>query len=225
MNDIARSLRSGRADGLILTDIRADDERVRFLVGQGLPFIAFGRCHIGQAYPYVDVDGEWGIQVAVGHLLARGHTRIGFLGLPLEYNCASDRYAGYRRALADRGLPLNPDYVAQNLTNEREAGLAMERLLSLPEPPTAFVAASDMLAFNAIGAAARHGMLAGRDYAITGFDDLPLAAHTAPPLTTLRQPLAKVCDELIANLVRIIAEEDSGSAVLVQPELIVRGTT
>jgi DNA-binding LacI/PurR family transcriptional regulator len=225
MNDIARSLRSGRADGLILTDIRVDDERVRFLLDQGLPFVAFGRCEVGQPYPFVDVDGEWGICVAVCHLLERGHTRIGFLGLPLEYSCASDRYVGYQRALAERGLPLNPNYVAQNLTNETEAGLAMERLLALPEPPTAFVAASDMLALNAMGVAARRGMIAGRDYAITGFDDLPLAAHTNPPLTTLRQPLRQASDELIAKLVRIIAEEEHGGAVLLRPELIVRGTT
>jgi DNA-binding LacI/PurR family transcriptional regulator len=168
------------------------------------------------------VDGEWGINAATSYLIERGHRRIGFLGLPTEYSCAVDRYDGYCRALRERGLPLIPDYVAQNLTNETEAGAAMEHLLSLPEPPTAFVTASDMLAVHALGVAARRGMRAGRDYAITGFDDLPLAAHTSPPLTTLRQPLPVVCDELIVRLARIISNDGPGSSTLVRPELIVR---
>jgi LacI family transcriptional regulator len=225
MNDITRALRSGRADGLILTDIRRDDPRVRFLLDQQLPFITFGRTEVGRPFAYVDVDGEGGIYAATRHLIERGHRRIGFLGLPMEYSCAMDRYAGYVRALSASGLPLTPDFVAQNLTNQTDARVAMERLLALPAPPTAFVAASDMLAIMAISVAAQHGFTAGRDYAITGFDDLPLAAHTSPALTTIRQPLQQVCDELIARLVGIITGDGATSSIVLQPELIVREST
>jgi LacI family transcriptional regulator len=225
MGDIARALRSGRADGLILADIRRDDPRLRYLLDHDLPFIAFGRAEIDRPYSYVDVDGEWGIYAAMRHLIERGHRRIGFLGLSLEYNCAVDRFEGYRRALDEHGIPPDPGYVAHNLSNETEAGAAMERLLTLPNPPSAFVAASDMLAVHALGAAARRGMIAGRDFAITGFDDLPLAAHTSPPLTTLRQPLRDVCDALIGTLVGVIAERGDAGATLIRPDLIVRGST
>jgi DNA-binding LacI/PurR family transcriptional regulator len=225
MNDIGRMLRSGRADGLILADIRRIDERVRYLIDHHLPFIAFGRTDVGQSYSYVDVDGEWGIYTATCHLIDRGHRRIGFLGLPNDYTCAIDRHDGYSRALRQHDLALDPAYVAQGLTNETEARVAMERLLSQPAPPTAFIAASDMLAIYAMRVAAQHGLLAGRDYAITGFDDLPLAAHTNPPLTTMRQPLRQACEELIARLMRRLDDDEFAEHKLLRPELVVRGSS
>jgi DNA-binding LacI/PurR family transcriptional regulator len=128
------------------------------------------------------------------------------------------------RALNEHGLPTLPALVAEGLTNESEARAAMERFLSLPEPPTAFVAASDLLVIYAMSVAAQRSLRAGRDYAITGFDDLPMAAHTDPPLTTLRQPFGRVCDELIALLARIISKQCGVYHVLLRPELIVRGS-
>jgi DNA-binding LacI/PurR family transcriptional regulator len=73
--------------------------------------------------------------------------------------------------------------------------------------------------------AASHDLLAGRDYAITGFDDLPLAAHTFPPLTTMQQPFDQVCDELIAMLARVLQGEYGPRHVLLPPKLIVRAST
>jgi DNA-binding LacI/PurR family transcriptional regulator len=225
MNNVGRLLRSGRADGLILADIRRVDLRVRYLVEHQLPFIAFGRSDLGAPYPYVDVDGEWGIYAATRHLIERGHRQIGFLGLPLDFNCASDRYAGYCRALHEYGLLPNPEYIAQELTNETETGAVVGRMLALPAPPSAFVAASDMVAISTISYASQHGLRAGADYAITGFDDLPSAAHTSPPLTTVRQPLRLICDELIGRLVAIVAGNPAVEPVLLRPELIVRGSS
>ena len=225
MGDIGRLLRSGRADGLIVADTLEHDQRLRYLIEQGLRFIAFGRSDIGADYPYVDVDGEWGIYTAVRHLIERGHRRIAFLGLPLDYAYAIHRRDGYLRALREHGIPANPAHLIAGMTNETEARLAMERLLALTEPPTAFVAAGDMLALYAMSVAAQRGLLAGRDYAITGFDDLPPAMHTTPPLTTMRQPFDQVCDALIARLARILAGDAEAHHVLLRPELIIRGSS
>lgn len=222
MGDVARILRTGRADGLILADTRLHDERVRYLAEQGLSFIAFGRTDVGVDYPYVDVDGEWGIYTATNHLIERGHRRIAFLGLPLDYSYGIHRRDGFLRALREHDMPFDPARAIVGLTNESEARLAMDRLLSQPEPPTAFVAAGDLLAIYAMSAASQRGMLAGRDYAITGLDDLPLAAHTTPALTTMRQPFDRVADELIAMLARVLAGEPGDRHILLRPELIVR---
>jgi DNA-binding LacI/PurR family transcriptional regulator len=222
MHDAERMLGSGRADGLILADIRQVDPRVAFLLDHQLPFVAFGRSSIRKPYTYVDVDGEWGIYVATRHLIERGHRQIGFLGLPLEFNCAADRYAGYLRALHEYGLLADPEYIAQELTNETETRAAVSLMLDLPSPPSAFVAASDMVAISAITYAAQCGLRAGSDYAITGFDDLPLAAHTSPPLTTVRQPMRLICNELITRLVALVGGDSSVGSVLLRPELIVR---
>ena len=222
MGDVGRLLRSGRADGLILADTRQHDLRIRYLLSQQLPFIAFGRSDDAAEYPHVDVDGELGIHTATCHLIERGHRRIAFLGLPLDYSYASHRRDGYLRAMRTHELAVEPADLVVGLANETEARLAMERLLAQPAPPTAFVAASDMLAMYAMSVAAKHGLLAGRDYAITGFDDLPLAAHMTPSLTTMQQPFDRVCDELIAMLARVLQQESGPRQVLLPPKLIVR---
>jgi LacI family transcriptional regulator, galactose operon repressor len=224
MRQVERLVRSHRADGVLLSDTRPNDARIAYLDRARVPFITFG--HDGASgHSYVDVDGERGTHSATCHLIERGHRRVAFLGLPLVYCWAIDRQRGYLRALRERGLPQNPALVEDGLTTESDTRAAIERLLSQAEPPSAFVAASDMLALQAMSVAAQRWLRAGRDYAITGFDDLPLAAHTDPPLTTLRQPLDEVCDELIARLARIIAGEPAGEPALLAPELIVRGST
>lgn len=225
LGDVGRLLRSGRADGLIIADTRQHDPRVRLLAEQGLCFIAFGRSNLGVDYPYVDVDGELGVYTATHHLIERGHRRVAFLGMPLDYSYAQHRRDGYLRAMREFGLPVDPALCILTLANESDARACMESLLALAEPPSAFVAASDMLAIYAMSVAGKHGLQAGRDYAIIGFDDLPLAAHTAPPLTTMQQPFDQVCDELIAMLARVLQAEPGPRHVLLPPRLIVRETT
>lgn len=225
LHDVGRLLRSGRADGLILADTRQHDPRLQVLAEQGLRFIAFGRSAVDVEYAYVDVDGELGIYAATRHVIERGHRQIAFLGMPLEYSYAVHRRDGYLRAMREFGMAVVPEYVTVSMTNESDARLMMARLLSLPMPPTAFVAASDMIALYAMSVATQRGLVAGRDYAIIGFDDLPLAAHTAPPLTTMQQPFDQVCDELIAMLLRVLQHEPGPRQVLLPPQLIIRSTT
>jgi LacI family transcriptional regulator len=224
MRYIERLIRSRRADGVLISDTRPNDERLAYLARARVPYVSFGHGGHGD-HPYVDVDGAAGIAAATRHLIERGHRRIAFLGLPWTYSCAIDRHAGYLRALRDYGLAPDPALEAGALANGSDTRAALDRFLSLPNPPSAFVAASDMLAIHAIGALGQRGLRAGRDYAITGFDDLPLAAHVDPPLTTLRQPLEQVCDALIARLVQEIEGQEALGAVSLVPELVVRGSS
>lgn len=223
--DMERLLRTGRADGLIIADIRQHDARIRAMAEQKLSFISFGRSGDTFDYPYVDVDGEAGTYMATAHLIGRGHRRIAYLSLPIDYSYAVHRHAGYVRAMQEYGLPVRPEHVVVGLANETDARAAMQTLLTSAEPPTAYVAASDLLAIYAMSVAAQHGLQAGRDYAIVGFDDLPLSAHTAPPLTTIQQPFDQICDELIAILARVLQGEDGTTQTLITPQLIVRATT
>ncbi len=215
-------LRSGRADGVILSDARVGDPRIRQLYAAELPFAVFGRCADLPDHPSVDVDGCAGIRQATEHLVERGHSRIALLGLPHAFSCALDREQGYYQALAAAGIAANPALIARDLHEPAHVYAAVEALFDLPELPTAIVATSDMLALQAMFAASRRGLHAGRNYAITGFDDLPMVAHIATPLTTLRQPLEKVCDALIAMLLRRLDGEDGPTQVLLEPELVVR---
>lgn len=222
LNTIEQVLRSGRADGVILSDALVDDERIRRLHTLGLPFVVFGRCANVPDHAWVDVDGCTGIRQATEHLLACGHRRIGLLGLPAVYSCANERASGYFQALARVGIEPATAWIETNIQTGQQAREAMLRLLALAEPPTAFVATSDMLALQAMAAATQLNLRAGHEYAITGFDDLPLVEHVAVPLTTLRQPLERIADALISLLLAVLDATATEHQVMIAPELVVR---
>ncbi len=221
--DFGQLLRGRRADGLILADARVVDERVAYLAAEKLPFVVFGRTESPAPYSYVDLDSEAGARAAVAHLIAHGHRSIAYLGMPRAYTFAHHRYGGYAQALAAAGIAPDPALVRDNLHTETETRAAVAQLLGLPARPTAIAAASDLLAIYAMRAIEDHGLRPGHDLAIVGFDDLPLAAHTRPSLTTVRQPFDTICDQLIATLLAVISGEAAGPLqTLVAPELVVR---
>jgi LacI family transcriptional regulator len=100
---------------------------------------------------------------------------------------------------------------------------AMNQLLDLSPPPTAVVACNDLMALGAISAAQKRGLAVGRDLVITGFDDIPLAEHSHPTLTTVRQPIYSIGRQICSMLIQLIKEEKLAERhVLLQPELVVR---
>lgn len=216
-------LRGRRADGIILADTRDDDPRIAYLAAERLPFVAFGRTRSAVDYPYVDLDSQAGTRAAVSHLVELGHRRIAFLGMALGYTFARHRYEGYRQALRDHGLPCDRAFVINDLITETETRAAVRVMLQREPRPTAIATASDLLAIHAMRAIEDVGLRSGVDVAVVGFDDLPLAAHCRPPLTTVRQPFDLICDLLISTLRGVL--DGGGSAQrqsLVQPELVVR---
>jgi LacI family transcriptional regulator len=219
----AQLLHGRRADGIILADTRADDERVAYLAAENLPFVTFGRTASSLSHPFVDLDSQAGTFAAVNHLLDNGHRRIAFLGMPIAYTYAQHRLDGYMQALRATDLPLHPDLIVPDLQDETATRAAVDRLLLLPLPPTALAAASDLLAIYAMRALEDRGLRPGHDLAVVGFDDLPLAAHTRPALTTVRQPFDRICDQLIATLIAVIEGDPTAPRqTLVAPELVIR---
>ena len=218
-------IQRNRVDGFVLSNTVADDPRIAYLMEVDFPFVAFGRANEAWDFPYVDVDGKAGIQMAVEHLLSLGHRRIGLIAWPEDSLAGRYREAGYRAALEAAGLPLDPALIVRVPHSEASGRQAMNRLLDLPpeQRPTAVVALSDLMAIGAMNAALERGLQVGRDVAIVGFDDLPLARYLRPPLTTLRQPLHQVGELVIDMLLRLIrGEELPQRHVLLPPELVVR---
>lgn len=219
----AQLIRGRRADGIILADTRVNDERIAYLAAEQLPFVAFGRTDCALAYPYVDLDSQAGSFAVVSHLIARGHTRIAYLGMPLAYTYANHRYQGYLQALAAAGISPDVSLVRNDLHAETDTRAAVLGLLEQPNRPSAIAAASDLLAIYAMRAIEDAGLKPGHDLAVAGFDDLPLAAHTRPSLTTVRQPFDQICDRLIETLIGVIeADFTTPRQTLVTPELIIR---
>lgn len=220
-------LRGRAVDAFVLSSTHRGDERTRWLTERSLPFVTFGRPW-GETDPqhaWVDVDGAAGTEAAVEHLIRRGHRRIAFIGWPPGSGVGDDRRAGWRRAVLANGLPQQG--LAVRGEDGVESGRALAaKLLDLVQPPSGLVCASDSLALGALRAVADRGLVAGRDAAVVGFDDTPVAMAVAPGLTSIRQPV----EDAASAIVRLLAERLSGVRVppageLIVPTLIERGSS
>jgi LacI family transcriptional regulator len=178
----------------------------------------------GPATTYVISDNVDGASRAVRHFQSIGHRRIATITGLVDTRPGSDRLRGYRQALQACGLGYRDEYVAYGDFYVESGRRAMADLLALDEPPTAVFAASDMMALGAIRAAGDAGLDVPADVSIIGFDDMQLADHMNPPLTTVRQDKAGLGAAAGASLVRMIAGDVTDSTVL-PVELIRRGTT
>jgi LacI family transcriptional regulator len=165
---------------------------LRRLADEHVPFVVID--------PPAEPDGESVLSVgttnfqgglaAARHLIELGHRRIAAIGGPDRLWSCRTRLDGYRSALRRAGLPGDEGLVRYGRLCVEDGFSQAESLLRMGDPPTAIVAANDAQAFGVLQALAAVGMRAPDDVSVTGFDDLPVATWSAPPLTTVRQPLA-----------------------------------
>jgi DNA-binding LacI/PurR family transcriptional regulator len=217
---VQRLHRSGSADTFVLYDIAADDQRPAALLDLGVPFVTFGRTDHGhKRYPWIDVDNLAGIGAAVDHLVYHGHRRIAFVGWPDGITIGDRRARGWRTALQRHGLLSDSATLdARCEDSTKEATEQTLRLLSRPEKPTAFVAATDTLAVGVMLACQQRGLNVGRDVAIVGFDDTPTAE--ALELSSISQPIEIVGQKLMAALLGNLEGKR-----LLDPELKIRASS
>ncbi|MFI1166096.1 LacI family DNA-binding transcriptional regulator [Streptomyces sp. NPDC020801] len=218
-------LRTGSVDAFVLSGIDPGDPRPGWLVERGVPFVCFGTPD--DTLPDLlaaDVDGARGTEMAVDHLVARGHRDIAFLGWPRTSGPSEVRRHGWQRALRKHGLtPARCARALDTISDSTQAALA---LLDHTPRPTAVVAASDTLAMGCYAAARQRGLEIGRDLAVTGFDDSPITAIVTPSLTSIRQPLDEVAQTVMRLLVgRLEGRMPDNPRVLLEPSLVLRDST
>lgn len=140
----------------------------------------------------VRIDNRAAARAVTELLIAEGRRRIAVIAGPADHSDSIERLAGCRDALATHGCSLPDDRVIEGRFTFESGLAAAERLLALPEPPDAIVAANDDMAAAALWSAHRRGLVLPRDLAVTGFDDTLLATRVWPPLTTVRQPIDRM---------------------------------
>lgn len=218
---------SRKADGIILLgygDYELYKARLEALVAQGTHFVRWGSVDAHPIGVTIGCDNIAGGRMAGEHLIARGATRIGFIGdADDHYPEFRDRYRGLCAALRAAGLPVDPGLHADALSVEQSGYDATKRLLARDLPFDALFAASDLIALGAVRALTEAGRRVPEDVAIIGFDDIPAAATTQPPLTTIAQDYRKAGEVLVDTLLRRIADQPTDTALL-QPRLIVRAS-
>jgi DNA-binding LacI/PurR family transcriptional regulator len=219
-------LRSRKADGLILLgygDFRRLERTLRQLVAQGTRFVRWGSVRNGQAGLSVGSDNAAGAAAATRQLLANGRRQIAFLG---DRSASSpefrDRHHGYAQALREAGLRADPTLRVDAALQHGHAGAeAVARLLAVGRRFDAIVAASDQIAISALSELHRRGLRVPDDVALTGFDDIPLAALTTPALSTVRQDPIEAGEHLV-DLLSADIEGRAAQNVLLAPRLVVR---
>jgi len=218
----ARLIREQQVDGLILSGPRSDDPLLPQLAEEKFPLILHGQLE-SHDLPYVDIDNHAGAYQVVNHLVGLGHRRIAFISnAPLFYSGTQDRFAGYRQTLAEHDIPLQEELIRTAAFLPDSGYAAMDELLVLRQPPTAVFAASDVVALGAMSALHAADLRIPEDVAVVGFDDIFLAAHACPPLTTVRVPAYGLGWTSAEILIRLIEGEEDVSSVTLDTDLVIR---
>jgi DNA-binding LacI/PurR family transcriptional regulator len=221
-----RYLETGRADGFILLSATCTERQLDKLVELKAPFITWAIPPGEHRGCSVSGDSFTGGKLATEHLLSRGREHIAFLGGPLKEREVADRYRGYEAALREAGMTVDPRLVVHgDWEHPDTAGSALMAELLEREPELdAVFANSDLLAIGAMDTLREQGRDVPDDVSVVGYDDISLARHTDPALTTIRQngPLAGTL--LAQNLVQHL-QTGVITHVSIPAELVVRGST
>lgn len=142
--------------------------------------------------PSTEADSLTGATMAVRYLIELGHRRIGFIAGRPDLRSSRARDTGYRKALAEAGIPFDPRLVRVGFYDQDQARLAAISLLQSDPRPTAVFAANDQSAIGIIQIARELGVDVPGQLSVVGFDDIPDAARMDPPLTTVRQPMRQL---------------------------------
>lgn len=218
-------VRSQRVDGLIVSGPRSDDEELAGLVGEEFPIILQGSLP-GLAAPSIDVDNRAGARDAVQHLVALGHRRIGCVtNAPRAYTAAQERLAGYREALDAADLGIDENLVVEGAFDATSGWMAMRELLDRVPDVTAVFVASDVVAFGALRALREAGLRVPHEVSVVGFDDIALARHFDPPLTTVHLPARAIGEAAGRALVDRLAGRPVSDRLLLATGMVIREST
>lgn len=211
----------GSCDGLIVTGMRAKDYD-EIIAPLEQPVVLFGQNDRG--YDFVDVDNEQGMMMATQHLIEIGFENIIFFGIDLNEPFMQARKRGYEKKMSEFGLTMTT-YFIKNSSHAAQSK-AM-RLLHNFRPGSAFVCASDRIGLGVVRAVQEFGYSIPNDVAVTGFDGVFLDQIADPKLTTVRQPVIEMGQELARMLLKKINNNESDKRVgrIFQPKLIIRQST
>lgn len=210
-------------DGAIIASNLIDDPLLKVLIESDLPFILVGRHPASAEVSYVDVDNQNTAFEMVAYLARTGFTRIATIAGPQNMIAGFDRLAGYRKAMRHYSLPVASEMIVEGDFSEQSGYNAMMKLL--PAQPEAVFVASDTMALGAMRAVQEAGLRVPEDISIAGYDDMPFAASSNPPLTTMRQPIQQ-CGAVAAQTLIDMIDRPSATQhhIILPTELVIRAS-
>ncbi len=197
----AESLLKRGVDGLILSTARDDDDFPDILAARGVPTVLALRTD-GHSLSSIG-DDRLGGYLATRHLLDLGHRRIGVIAGPSYASSARTRLEGYRQAMTEMGLTIDPSLIVSSTFGIESGAEAAEKIMHLPQTPTAIFAVNDNTAIGALSGLMRMGLSVPGDVSLVGYNDIPIVSHLSTPLTTLRVPF----EQIAANALDLLGGE------------------
>lgn len=189
MNSINELVNGRIVEGIILMTSRLNDQSVDELVSMDFPFVIVGRPEAAneEKLNWVDNDNCEAGYMLTRHFIETGHRKIAFIGLSNEHMVMLDRFCGYKKALAEFGLPYNDKLIVQgHFMEDKDNGYAMmQTLMERKEPFSGVIASDDFQAFSAINFLTEHGLSVPGDIAVAGFNNVPQSEYYVPSLTSV----------------------------------------
>jgi LacI family transcriptional regulator len=177
-------------------------------------------------WDFLGLDNRRGAYLATEHLLSRGHRRIAFFGGHADSSSCRDRRAGYVEALTAAGIDVRPQWLIECAPTRLEAAAKTRTLFMRQRAPTAAVGYNDAVALGLLLGLSQRGLRPGHDFAVTGFDDIPEAAVSVPPLTTLAaDPRARGRQAAGLALARAQNTADARGHTIAKVRLVVRASS
>lgn len=229
-NSIIRDLiRDESLAGLILTGYDIDRETIIYIKKEGVPLVLVDNNLWDEDIDCVVNDNIAGARKMVSYLIELGHRQIVFLGGPTSHSSLEERFIGYRQALNGAGIKEKGNLILQcsPTFNIKDGYIrTFEAFRNFRNRPTAIFAANDMLALGAIKAINELNMNVPEDISIAGFDDIQMAEHTTPSLTTVKiykNEMGALAGKRLYELIK--GENTKAIKQLVSVDIIIRGTT
>ncbi|HGS4527907.1 TPA: substrate-binding domain-containing protein [Vibrio cholerae] len=215
-----------RVDGLLLMCSTLEGERLDvFDRYPDIPIVVMDWGPILFASDKIQDNSLQGGYIAAKHLIECGHKEIGCITGPLIRHQALMRYEGYKRALAEAGIAINPDWIVES-DFECEGGYqAFEKLYERGKLPSALFVSNDMMAMGVIQAASQRGLRVPDDLSLIGYDDVHIAKFMTPALTTIHQPKYRLGKAAVDTLLYRLENPDTTAQVVqLEPTLVVRNS-
>lgn len=218
---------SGRIDGLLLLGQTLKRETIAALQAQGVPIVsAMEPVEAAGIAAFVDIDWEAGMRQLIGHLVQQGHRKIGFMANGSARHSHELRKRAFLAVMRDMGMFFDEHSLLCGSGRLEQAEAEMERYLGAAhsDAPSAWIAASDLMAVGMLAACRRRGVEVPGQLALTGCEHILMAAQTTPAMTVLQCPRPEIATAAIERMVRILGGEQVDSVKLDAP-LLVRGSS
>lgn len=231
---LAGALSRATVDGVVAIGLSDEHPEVEAIRRAGVPIVMVDSTALPD-HPSIEIDDAGGARAAAEHLIELGHRDVVVIGVeppvpapaPHPEGVTDRRLLGYRKAFRAAGVEIGSDRVVLGPASIAGGSNALAWVWASGLRPTAVLAMSDAMAIGAMHALRELGLDVPGDVSVVGFDDIDLASHVEPPLTTVRQPIRRKGEQAVRLLLAVVAEKGRATADhrLLETRLVVRGSS